>query len=178
LIALRYGYDQADAKLRGAILGQFLPITIGGTGGRDTTNVWSAGPQLTLNLPLFNRNRGGVASAGAARAQLAAQFDASLAGADASAEALLARIGVLRAESAAADAQAQTAAVMAAQSQAAFADGSLDAQSAVNLQTAAGDRRREAVALRAQRATASLALNTMLGIGLPPMVRPDLEPSP
>jgi len=178
LIALRYGYEQADAKLRGAILTQFVPITLGGTGGRDTTNVWSAGPQLTLNLPLFNRNRGGIASASAARAQLAAQFSASLASADASAEALLARIGVLRAQSAGADAQAQTATLMAAQSQAAFADGSLDVQSAVNLQTAAGDRDREAIALHAQLATASLALNTMLGIGLPPIAHPDMETSP
>lgn len=178
LIALRYGYEQADAKLRGAILAQFLPITIGGAGGRDTTNVWSAGPQLTLNLPLFNRNRGGIASAGAARAQLAAQFTASLAGADASAEALQARIDVLQVESAVADARAQAAAVMAAQSRAAFANGSLEAQSAVNLQTAAGDRQREAIALHAQLATATLALNTMLGIGLPPMVQPVLEPSP
>jgi outer membrane protein TolC len=178
LIALRYGYDQADAKLRGAILTQFLPITIGGTGGRDTSNVWSAGPQLTLNLPLFNRNRGGIVRASAARAQLGAQYTASLASADASAEALLARIGILQAESTAADAQAQTAAVMAGQSQAAFANGSLDAQSAVNLQIAAGDRQREAVTLRAQRATANLALNTMLGIGLPPMVQPVLESIP
>jgi outer membrane protein TolC len=178
LIALRFGYEQADAKLRAAILTQFLPITIGGTGGRDTTNVWSAGPQLTLNLPLFNRNRGGIVSAGAARAQLAAQFTASLASADASAEALLARIGVLQAESTAADTQAQTAAMMAAQSQAAFANGSLDAQSAVNLQTGAGDRQREAIALHAQLATANLALNTMLGIGLPPMVQQDMESSP
>jgi outer membrane protein TolC len=178
LIALRYGYEQADARLRGAILTQFLPITIGGTGGRDTTNVWSAGPQLTLNLPLFNRNRGAIASASAARAQLAAQFAASLASADASAEALLARIGVLQAESAAADAQAQAAAVMARQSQTAYAVGAIDAQSAVNLQSAAGDRQREAITLHAQLATASLALNTMLGIGLPPMVQPYPENSP
>jgi hypothetical protein len=127
---------------------------------------------------LFNRNRGGIASAGAARAQLAAQFTASLASADGSAEALLARIGVLQAETTSANAQAQTAAVMAAQSHIAFADGSLDAQSAVNLQTAAGDRQREAITLHAQLATATLALNTMLGIGLPPMVQPVLEPSP
>jgi hypothetical protein len=84
----------------------------------------------------------------------------------------------LQVESAVADARAQAAAVMAAQSRAAFANGSLEAQSAVNLQTAAGDRQREAIALHAQLATATLALNTMLGIGLPPMVQPVLEPSP
>jgi outer membrane protein TolC len=176
LIALRYGYTQADAKLRAAILSQFLPISLGGTAGRDTSNVWSAGPQLTLNLPLFNRNQGGIAAANAARTQLAAQFAASLATATAAAEALQARIGVLQVQSRIADAQAQTAASIAAQAQTAFANGALDALSAVNLQTAAGDRQREAVALHAQLLTASLSLHTMLGIGLPPIAQPALEP--
>lgn len=176
LIALRYGYTQADAKLRAAILSQFLPLSLGGTAGRDTSNVWSAGPQLTLNLPLFNRNQGGIAAASAARTQLAAQFRASLASASASAEALQARIAVLQAQSRIADAQAQTAATMAAQAQAAFSNGALDALSAVNLQTAAGDRAREAVTLHAQLLTATLSLNTMLGIGLPPIARPALDP--
>lgn len=176
LIALRFGYTQADAKLRAAILSQFLPISLGGTAGRDTSNVWSAGPQLTLNLPLFNRNQGGIAAAKAARSQLAAQFSASLASASASAEALQARVGVLQAQSRTANAQAQTAATMAAQAQTAFANGALDAQSAVNLQTAAGDRTREAIALHAQLLTALLSLNTVLGIGLPPIAQPASEP--
>jgi outer membrane protein TolC len=178
LIALRYGYVQEDARLRAAILTQFLPITIGGSGGRDTSNVWSAGPQLTLNLPLFNRNRGGIAGATATRAQLAAQFTASLAGAEGAAEALLARISVLRDESHAADTAARAAASTASQSQAAFANGSLDALSAVNLQTAAGDRQREAIALHEQLLTAMLSLTITLGIGLPPIAQPASESSP
>ncbi len=175
LIALRYGYAAADARLRAAILTQFLPITVGGTGGRDTTEVWSAGPQLTLDLPLFNRNRGGIARASATRAQLAAQFTASLAGADEGAEALVARIGELQVESRAADGEAASAAEIARQSRGAFANGSLDALSAVELQTASGDRARSAIVLRAQLATAILSLDTMLAIGLPPAAQPDLE---
>jgi len=176
LIALRFGYDQADARLRAAILSQFLPISLGGSGGRDTSRVWSAGPQVTLTLPLFNRNRGGVAQATATRAQLAAQFQASLASADAGAQALLVQIPVLQAESAAADAQAATAANMAAQAQTAFANGALDAASAANLQTAASDRQREAIALRQQLMTARLSLATLLGVGLPPIAAPLMEP--
>ena len=79
LIALRYGYAQADAKLRAAILMQFLPISVGPAGGRDTSGVYTVGPQVTLTLPLFNRNRPAIAMTTATRTQLAAQFRASLA---------------------------------------------------------------------------------------------------
>jgi outer membrane protein TolC len=178
LIALRYGYIQADAKLRAAILTQFLPINIGATGGRDTTDVWSAGPQVTLTLPLFNRNRGGIATATATRAQLASQFTASLASANAGAEALIARIVVLEAESHAADRAAADAVKIASQAETAQTNGSLDALSAVNLRTAAADRQREAIALDTQLLTARLSLNTMLAIGLPPIAGPAMESTP
>jgi outer membrane protein TolC len=178
LIALRYGYTQANAALRAAILAQFLPISLGADGGRDTTNVWSAGPQLTLNLPLFNRNRGAIATAAASRAQLAAQFSASLAAATGGAKALLARSKILQAQSLAADAAAANAAQIAAQAQTAYATGALDALTEINLQTAAADRKREAITLRQQRLTAILSLQTMLGIGLPPLLQPALDPAP
>lgn len=178
LIALRYGYAQADAKLRAAILTQFLPVNIGGTGGRDTTDVWSAGPQVTLTLPLFNRNRGGIAIATATRAQLAAQFEASLASAEGGARALVSRIGELRRESSAADGQAVAAAAIALQAQQANANGSLDALSAVNLQTASADRQREAIALNVRLLTARLSLDSLLGLGLPPMANSGLEAAP
>lgn len=177
LIALRFGYEQADAKLRGAILAQFLPVSIGATGGRDTSNVWSAGPQVSLSLPLFNRNRGAIAQASATRAQLAAQFEANLASADAGARALVARIALLQGESAAADTQAAAAAKIAAQAQSAFANGALDASSAAGLQSAATSREREAIALRVQLLTARLSLETLLGLGLPPIARPQTEPA-
>ncbi|MDE8348882.1 MAG: TolC family protein [Acidocella sp.] len=178
LIALRYGYAQADDKLRAAILAQFLPISLGGSAGRDTSNVWSAGPQLSLTLPLFNRNRGGIASAKATRQQLAAQFQASLAAAEGGAEALLAKIPHLAAESTAATAAAASARDMAKQSNAAFNNGTLDAVSAANLTTAASERAREAITLSAQLMTARLALDTLLGAGLPAANLSDLEAMP
>ncbi len=177
LIALRFGYEQADAKLRGAILSQFLPVSIGATGGRDTSNVWSAGPQVSLSLPLFNRNRGAIAQASATRAQLAAQFQASLASAEAGARALLARIALLQDESAAADTQAAAATKIAAQAQAAFASGALDAASAAGLQSAATSREREAIALRVQLLTARLSLETLTGVGLPTIAAAPMEPA-
>jgi outer membrane protein TolC len=100
LIALRCGYDQADAHLRAAILTQFLPLSLGASGGRDTTGVDSAGPQISLTLPLFNRNRAAISAAEATRTALAAQYQAALDGAASGTQSLIASIALLRGQAA------------------------------------------------------------------------------
>jgi outer membrane protein TolC len=169
LIALRYGYAQADAKLRAAILAQFLPISLGAAGGRDTSGINSAGPQVTLTLPLFNRNRGGIAEAAASRAALAAQYRASLASAAGGARALGASIALLQAQLAAAGTEADRAVAMAATARREFAASEISAPGFASLQTAAGERERTLIGLRAQLQTADISLATMLGLGLPPL---------
>jgi len=45
-------------------------LNIGLTGGSDTSNVRTIGPQITLELPVFDRNQGNRSrSSGATRAQ-------------------------------------------------------------------------------------------------------------
>jgi outer membrane protein TolC len=173
LIALRYGYTQADQNLRAAILSQFLPVSLGAAGGRDTSGVLSAGPQVTLTLPLFSRNRPAIAAAQATRDALRAQYAASLASATSGAGALLQSVALLQAQSATADAAAAQARRDAAAASRALAAGALEARAASALISAAGERTREAIALRAQLQTAELSLATLLGLGLPPM-----EPTP
>ena len=169
LIALRYGYAVADARLRAAILTQFLPLSVGAAGGRDTSGVLSAGPQVTLTLPLLNRNGGGIKLAQATRAALAAQYQAALASADGGARALSANIVLLRSQEAAAQAAAQDAATTLSEAQSAYAAGQISATSLANLETAAGDRLRAAIALRGQVETTEISLATLLGLGLPPL---------
>jgi len=172
LIALRYGYEQADAKLRAAILSQFMPVSLGASGGRDTSGVVSAGPQISLTLPLFSRNRPAIAAAAATRAALRAQYQASLDDAVSGVLSLSATIVTLRAEAVQADRAAQTAQQAAAQARAAYAAGALDARAETDLMTAAGERTRAATALHAQLDTATLSLATLAGIGLPPATEP------
>jgi outer membrane protein TolC len=174
LIALRFGYDQADAKLRAAILAQFLPISLGATGGRDTSGVNSAGPQVALTLPLFNHNRGGIAVASATRAALAAQYTASLASATGGAKALYSSISLLQAELVVSEKQAVQAAAIAAVARQNFAEGEIAAPAFASLQSAANERERTAISQRAQLQTAEISLVTMLGLGLPPLA-PDAE---
>jgi outer membrane protein TolC len=169
LIALRYGYQQADAKLRAAILTQFLPLSLGAGGGRDTTGVVSAGPQITLTLPLFNRNRGAIKTAEATRAVLAAQYQAALDNAAGGAQALASDIALLQAQATEAQAGAQHAASMAAAARTAFAQGQINATALSNLQTAAGERQRNFISLRSQLQRAQISLVILLGLGLPPL---------
>ena len=79
LQALRSGYDAQEAGVRKAILDQFptLDLTLNLT--RDTTPNTLLGPGIAFTLPLWNRNRGGVAIEQATRSALKAEYGARLA---------------------------------------------------------------------------------------------------
>ncbi len=167
LLALRYGYEQADQKLRAAILSQFLPVSLGGAGGRDTSGVWSFGPQFTLTLPLFNRNRPAIKAAQATRGVLRAQYQAALDNAAGAARALPYQITLLQSQYNAAKAQAEQAAGLAQSAARAYGAGQLSGPAYANLAALAGERARNALSLQTQLQNAELSLATLLGFGLP-----------
>ncbi len=74
LLALRAGYDAGEESFRQAVLAQFPAITIGITRARDTSDIYTSGFGVTISLPIFNRNRGGVAVARATRQRLYDEF--------------------------------------------------------------------------------------------------------
>lgn len=78
LAALRKGYDAAEADTRLAIIQQFPNLNLTFATARDTANNITVGGQIGFTLPLWNRNRGGIAVAQATRAQLRAEYDARL----------------------------------------------------------------------------------------------------
>ena len=73
LLALRYGYHSANAALREAIWGQFPDIAVTLTRARDTTDVNTISPGVSVSLPIFNHSQGAIALARASRREL---FDA------------------------------------------------------------------------------------------------------
>lgn len=78
LKALEQGYESQEATLYRAVLGQYPRFGITLNRARDTSDVHTFGPAVNFDLPLWNRNRGAIATAKADRAQLRAEFIARL----------------------------------------------------------------------------------------------------
>jgi len=78
LQALRAGYDAQEAAVHKAILDQFPSLALNLNFTRDTSGNNILGPTVDFTLPLWNRNRGGIAVERATREQLKAEYDARL----------------------------------------------------------------------------------------------------
>lgn len=74
LLALQAGYMSQESKVREQILRQFPTFSIGANRLRDTAGLWSLGPFINLNLPVFNGNRGNISMARATRGRLMAEY--------------------------------------------------------------------------------------------------------
>ena len=167
LIALRYGYRAADADLRAQIRAQFPLVSLSVTGGTDTTRVASAGPSITLTLPIFNDNRGKIAVARATRHQLAAGFAAALDQAANDAHAADQALALLDRERQRAQGRLVAARQAARSAQRAYAQGLIDARTETNLVDEAVTRETEMITLRQKIAAGRVSLRTLLGAGLP-----------
>jgi outer membrane protein TolC len=76
--ALEAGYQSQEGALRKAILDQFPTLNLTMTANRDTSGNMIVGPALDFTLPLWNRNRGGIAIEKATREALRSEYDARL----------------------------------------------------------------------------------------------------
>ncbi|MEO5954075.1 MAG: TolC family protein [Nitrospiraceae bacterium] len=74
LVALRQGYASQEATVRAAILSQFSNISIGFYDVRDLGNFYRPGPQISADLPIFNRNQGNIAIERATRQKLLDEY--------------------------------------------------------------------------------------------------------
>jgi outer membrane protein TolC len=74
LLALRRGYDSQEAAVRAAVLSRFPKIAAGASHGRDTAGVYTFGYDLSVDLPLFDRNQGNIAIEKATRRTLFDEF--------------------------------------------------------------------------------------------------------
>ncbi|NNM77737.1 TolC family protein [Sphingomonas sp. ID1715] len=78
LKALRAGYEAQEAAVHKAVLDQFPNLDLSVNGARDTAGNVTLGPAVSFTLPLWNRNRGGIAVERATRAALKAEYEARL----------------------------------------------------------------------------------------------------
>lgn len=78
LAALRAGYAAQEAAVHKAVLDQFPTLGLTINASRDTADNRTLGPAIDFTLPLWNRNRGGIAVERATRETLKAEYDARL----------------------------------------------------------------------------------------------------
>jgi len=78
LAALRAGYASQEANVHLAVLQQFPSLNLTITGNRDSAGNLLLGPAIDFTLPLWNRNRDGIAVERATRDALKAEYEARL----------------------------------------------------------------------------------------------------
>ena len=172
LIALQLGYRAADAKVRAAILGQFPNLIFGITGGSDNSNVRNVGPQISLELPVFDRNQGNIAIERATREQLHAEYAARLAAANGQVRAALSEIALLQRQLASVRAELPALERAASRAQSAFDSAAIDDRAYVDLVSARYAKEQELVLLEQSLLDQQVALATLTGAGLPQVTLP------
>jgi outer membrane protein TolC len=169
LIALQLGYRSQDEKVRGAILAQFPMLSLGITGGHDNTNVRTLGPQITIDLPIFNRNQGNIAVETATRQQLHDEFTARLIIAKAQVQSLLADIELLQSQLATKQPQQTELERTVTHARSAYATGDLDERTYVDVLSARNAKQQEILAIEQTLLEQQIAIQTLIGVDMPPV---------
>jgi outer membrane protein TolC len=172
LIALQLGYRSQDEKLRGAIVGQFPALTFGPSYARDTSDVRSFGPQLTMDLPIFDRNQGNVAIESATRDQLRAEFEARLSAAHSEVLASLATQRLLARQLDEERAEMPVLQGFAEQAESAMNAGNIDERAYVDLVSANYSKQQAVLTLEQQLLEQQVATATLIGAGMPRAAMP------
>ena len=167
LIALRMGYAAADEQVRVAILSQFPDLVLGGSVASDNAKVINGGPNATIGLPIFDRNQGNIAIARATREQLHADYSARLAAAIGTVGSMLTEMEQLSAQLAVARRDLPAARSAAARARQAFGQSNLDERGYVDLVSNSFTKEQEIMTLELALLDRQIAIQTLIGAGLP-----------
>ncbi|GAA0724034.1 TolC family protein [Dokdonella soli] len=163
LLALQAGYHAQEEKLREAILAQFPALTVGFTRARDTSSIYTSGFTIGLTLPLFNRNRGAIATETATRQRLKDDYDARLLTARSDLPRLLADLAALDRERAALDAHAHELDEARSSAERTWQAGLLDWPTYLAIRSAALAADLDLISVRQEQAKQATALEALLG---------------
>ena len=75
LLGLEQGYQSQDATVRAAILAQFPKMSVAFVRAKDNTNVQSSGFNIAVEVPIFDRNQGVIATERATRQRLRDEYN-------------------------------------------------------------------------------------------------------
>jgi len=167
LLALQLGYRSQEERVRAAILAQFPLFSLGVAGERDNTDIKSAGPSITLDLPVFERNQGNIAIERATRAQLHEEFSARLISARSEVLALLADQQLQQQQLAGKRVQLAELGEAAQRAESAFRAGDLDERSYIDVRSSDSAKNQEVLAMEQLLLEQQIAIATLIGAGLP-----------
>jgi outer membrane protein TolC len=167
LIALQAGYAAEEQRYRAAILAQFPGLTFGFDRSRDATNVKQAGLNVSLTLPLFNRNRGFIAIEKATREQLYVDYQQRLNTANSGIDRILAEQRINRRQLLDIDAALVELTRAAEKFNAAFRAHDINALAFATLQASLLAKRTERITLEQAILEQRVALQTLIGGELP-----------
>jgi outer membrane protein TolC len=167
LIALQLGYRSQDEKFRVAILGQFPALTFGPSYGRDTADIRTFGPQVTMDLPIFDRNQGNIAIEKATRDQLRAEFEARLSAAHSEVLASLATQRLIGRQLQEERAELPVLQGFANQAESAMNAGNIDERAYVDLVSANYAKQQAVLILEQLLLEQQVAIATLIGAGMP-----------
>lgn len=166
LLALKAGYESQEARVRAAILAQFPSISIGFNRARDTSDVNTGGFGVNLTLPLFNANRGAIATERATREQLAREFQTRLAQASVDADRLLTLQDIIRRQQGDLAEYLPRLKLLVEPAKRAYEEGEIDALTFLNMETTWVNKRLEQLNLMQSAWENRFALQTTLALPL------------
>jgi outer membrane protein TolC len=167
LLALQLGYRSQEERLRAAILAQFPLLSLGISTDRDNTGVRSVAPQITLELPVFDRNQGNIAIERATRKQLHDEFTARVLAAGSELSGLLADQELLQGQLAGARSQLAELTQAAQRADIAFRAGDLDERSYIDVLSSRSAKNQEVLAMEQSLLEQQVAIATLSGTGMP-----------
>jgi len=163
LLALAAGYEAEEQKLRQAIIEQFPKLNIGPNYTNDTTPVFTAGPILTIGLPIFDRNQGNIAIERATRQGLRDEYQARLDAAYGAAGRLITELNLIEAQYRASLTSIRRLRDAAEVADRAYAAGNLDERSYVDLHASLLAKQIESLKLEQTLLEQRIVLQTLIG---------------
>ncbi|MDE1179876.1 TolC family protein [Paraburkholderia sp.] len=167
LLALEAGYEAQEQKYRAAVLNQFPALSVGFVRARDTSNIYTSGFQINLNLPVFNRNRGNVAIEQTSRQRLRDEYQNRLNQAYADVAHLRTDNGILVSQVEQTESALPDLDLAARHASDAYAEHNLALGAYTDAQSAALTRRIDVATLRESLAEQRVGLQALLGSAIP-----------
>ena len=167
LLALQAGYQSQEENLRRAVLAQFPAMNAGVEFERDSVEgVNAVGPQVSMSLPIFNRNRGQIAIQKATRELLRQTYQARLDAAQSQADEVWKAAEIMEGQLRDLDAQLPLLDKTATAARQSLQEYNVNAPLYISLESNLLAKRAEAIRLEASLESARCALNTLLGLPL------------